>query len=162
MDSSTINSRVGALIKTLKMSNNAFAKSIGKTSSTINFIVDGRSKPGFEVLEAICEVYMAVNPIWLLRGEGEMFHKQSDEQAAELAPDKYLQDHIKQLESSFTNLAQQLAVKDRQIDGLQRTVDALLLGKPKDVAQVKTARIKPMYPVQETLSLHPEKEALIA
>lgn len=115
------------------MSNNAFAKSISKTASTINFIVDGRSKPGFEVLEGICEVYPSVNPTWLIRGEGNMFIEQKANTIISSAPDQYLQDHVKHLEESFSKLAQQLEVKDRQIEhkdqqieGLQKTVEVLL------------------------------------
>ena len=157
---STINSRIEELLGVMKMSKNAFAKSIDKTASTINQIVAGKTKPSFEVLEAICEVYQDVSPSWLLTGIGEMFKKGTTVGATQIAPDQYLQDHVKQLESSFTNLAQQLAVKDRQIDGLQRTVDALLTGKPKDVTKFKTARIIPMYQFLATASMHQEVGAL--
>ena len=49
----------------------------------------------------------------------------------EVKGDKYLQDHLKtlELESRFLNL---LEAKDRQIEGMQRTIDALL-GKPEVV-----------------------------
>jgi len=40
--------------------------------------------------------------------------------------DNYLQQHLKNLEEQFRLLNEQLAVKDKQIDGLQRTVDVLL------------------------------------
>lgn len=141
----TINTRIKELIAYLKTSNNAFAKSISKTSTTINQITMGKSKPGFEVLEAICETYPAVNPTWLLRGEGEMYLTSESVSNIEKAPDQYLQDHVKQLESSFTQLAQQLAVKDRQIDGLQRTVDALLTGKPEPATNMsKVIEFRPV------------------
>lgn len=70
---STISERIGQLVKTLKMNNNSFAKSLGKPNSTIVNIVDGRSKPGYEILEVILETYPDVNPIWLMTGNGEMF-----------------------------------------------------------------------------------------
>lgn len=145
-----INERVADLVKSLKMSTNAFAKTINKSQSAVSFIIEGRSKPGFEVLDAICEIHH-VNPIWLLRGEGEMFVHSDSHLVVQAAPDQYLQDHVKQLENSFTNLAQQLAVKDRQIDGLQRTVDALLMGKLKDVMQL-AGRILSMYPKKEAIA----------
>lgn len=145
-----INERVADLVKSLKMSTNAFAKTINKSQSAVSFIIEGRSKPGFEVLDAICEIHQ-VNPIWLLRGEGEMFIRPGVSAADQVAPDQYLQDHVKQLENSFTNLAQQLAVKDRQIDGLQRTVDALLMGKLRDVMQM-AGRIISMYPKKEAIA----------
>ncbi|MGX7688076.1 hypothetical protein ACWA1C_12990 [Flectobacillus roseus] len=69
----TISQRFEALIKALKMNNNSFANSIGKTSTMIKFIVDGKSKPGFDLLEQVLITYPNVNSDWLLRGEGEMF-----------------------------------------------------------------------------------------
>lgn len=47
--------------------------------------------------------------------------------------DTYLRDYLEKLELRFKELNDQLAVKDRQIDGLQRTVD-VLLGKYNPVA----------------------------
>lgn len=158
-----INERVAELVKSLKISTNAFAKTIHKSQSAVSFIIDGRSKPGFEILDAICETHM-VNPTWLLTGKGEMFLQSEAAMSPSIAPDQYLQDQVKHLEDSFSRLANQLEIKDKQIEVKDRQIEKLmdLLGKPKDVAQVKTARIKSMYPVQETVSLLPEKEALIA
>jgi hypothetical protein len=72
----TISQRFEALIKALKMNNNSFANSIGKTSTMIKFIIDGKSKPGFDLLEQVLLTYPNVNSEWLLKGEGEMFKKQ--------------------------------------------------------------------------------------
>lgn len=142
----SVNVRISKLIATLKMSNNAFAKSLAKTSTTINQIVAGRNKPGFEVLDAICEVFN-VNPSWLMRGEGEMFIKVEDKSETSAAPDQYLQDQVKQLEESFNRLATQLEVKDKQIESKDRQIEKLmdLLGKHEDVALYETSRIKPMW-----------------
>ncbi|OIN55673.1 helix-turn-helix transcriptional regulator [Arsenicibacter rosenii] len=70
---STINERIVKLIETLKMSNNAFAKSIDKSSTAINYISDGKGKPSYDVLESIFKRYPQVSRDWLLMGEGEMF-----------------------------------------------------------------------------------------
>lgn len=145
---STINLRIEQLISVLKMSNNAFAKSIGKTSTTINQIVSGRNNPSFDVLDAICSVHH-VSPAWLLQGDGEIFGSKEVVKEVEKLADQYLIDHVKQLEDSFSNLAQQLAIKDRQLDGLQRTVDALLMGKYKGVMKLTSRRIRPLYPELE-------------
>lgn len=122
----SVNLRISKLIAALKMSNNAFAKSLQKTSTTINQIVLGRNKPSYDVLEAICEVYN-VNPAWLMRNEGEMFVQPSAPAAP--APDQYLQDVIKQLEQSFDKLAVQLETKDRQIEKLLDLLGKLDLGE---------------------------------
>ncbi|MDI9859655.1 helix-turn-helix transcriptional regulator [Flectobacillus roseus] len=78
----TISQRFEALIKALKMNNNSFANSIGKSPSNIKFVVDGSSKPGFDLLEQVLKTYPNVNSDWLLRGEGEMF-KQTEKVVAE-------------------------------------------------------------------------------
>ena len=142
---SSINDRIGLLVKELKLSTHAFSKSIGKSSSGISVIIEGRGKPSFEVMDAICETYPNVNPTWLLRGEGEMF-VQAETLPMRTAPDQYLTDHVKQLEESFKRLAEQLEVKDRQIqnkdqqlEGLQQTIK-VLLGK-YDLSEYVTCRV---------------------
>lgn len=78
----TIAERFRALIKELGKTNNSFAISIGKTASTINYIVDGKSKPSFDVVDAIFSNYPEINPAWLMTGEGEMMkNKKSSEKA---------------------------------------------------------------------------------
>lgn len=86
----TIGQRFEALIQALKMNNNSFAVSIGKTPSMIKFIIDSKSKPGWEVIEEIGKKYPQVNSNWLLRGEGEMFIKEQEAQA----PDAKLWERI--------------------------------------------------------------------
>jgi hypothetical protein len=127
----TINDRIGELITALKKNHKTFAESIGKSPTVIYNTVNGRNKPSFDVLESICEVYPQVNTTWLLKGEGEMMVTESKQ--IDVAPDAYLQAHIRRLEQSFSNLANQLEVKDKQIEGLQRTVD-VLLGKSRGVS----------------------------
>jgi hypothetical protein len=68
----TVNERFVQLIKALGMNNNSFAKSLGKTHTTVTNITDSKSKPGFELLETVLEHYPDVNPEWLILGKGEM------------------------------------------------------------------------------------------
>lgn len=74
----TIAQRFEALIKALKMNHNSFANSIGKTPTLMKQITDGKSRPGWEVIESIAIKYPQVNSNWLLRGEGEMFLKEQE------------------------------------------------------------------------------------
>ncbi len=69
----TIAQRFEALIKALKMNNNSFAVSLGKSASNIKIVVEGTSKPGFDLLELVLRTYPQVSSDWLLKGEGEMF-----------------------------------------------------------------------------------------
>lgn len=122
----TIGSRIGELIKASGKTPTAFARSLGRSHTSINTVLEGKSKPGFDFLEAVFKAYPQVNSDWILKGEGEMF-KTSNSNPTRV--DGYLQEHLKSLESRFMGL---LEAKDRQIEGMQRTIDALL-GKPEVV-----------------------------
>lgn len=131
----TINQRFTELISGLKMNTNSFAKSIGKSYTSIESICKGKAKPGFELLETILDAYPNVSADWLMKGEGEMFAGRAKEPSVDLPAD-YLLNYLKMLEEKFGSVANQLAVKDRQMEGMQRTIDALL-GKHKG-AMLKT------------------------
>lgn len=159
----TINERLTEFIKTVNKNTNSFAKSIGKTYTAIESICKGKTKPGYELLESIFLNYPQLSRDWLLMGEGEMIrsdHTQPD--------NDYLLEHLKALEENFKLLTAQLATKDKQIDGLQRTADSLqryvdtLLGStpgnekaekkaksfPKPATE--TGRIVEMYPAEQS------------
>lgn len=125
----TINERINGLIKASGLSTNAFAKKLGKPQSSIATVADGRSKPGFELLELICATFPDVSRDWLLMGEGEM-HRQDNHANPVSDGDGYLKEHIVNLEESFRRLSDrfdnELLAKNQQIAGLQRTVDALV------------------------------------
>lgn len=126
----TINDRINVLLDKLRINANTFSKAIGKSYTAVDGIVKGKSKPGFEFLEAILVAFPEVNPGWLLAGDGEML-KGSLNQDKET--DNYLKEHLKTLEENFARLAAQLEAKDKQLEaadkraeGLQRTVDYLI------------------------------------
>lgn len=150
---STIGQRFAQLITALKLSNNAFAKSLGKSSTTINYIVDEKNKPGFDVLEATLNAYPEVNPDWLIKGNGEMV---VESKATSNTEESYLLGHLRALEENFKKLATQLENKDKQIDGMQRTIDALLgSGKGKREKSfrkpaLETGRILELYPAEQS------------
>lgn len=60
----------------------------------------------------------------------------------------YLLEHLTNLEEQFRALSEQLRVKDKQMEGMQRTID-VLLGKSKDVMQLLATRVIPMYSESE-------------
>lgn len=145
----SINRRVQVLIDALRKNNNSFAKSIDKTSTTINNITNGRSKPSFELLEAICEVYPQVNTSWLLLGEGSMFNEGAGTDGQkEPRDDQYLQDQIKKLEENFSRLANQLEVKDTQIQSLSEMLK-MTLGK-SDLGEKEPCEIRPLLSYRQT------------
>ncbi|WP_375445788.1 helix-turn-helix domain-containing protein [uncultured Fibrella sp.] len=133
----TINQRIGQLITAMKMSHNAFAKSINKASTTINYIVDGKGKPSYDVLEGILEVYPEVSPDWLMKGQGEMFRK-----AEPVTTNKSVDGGafgeavLGRVQAGFDEMRrifeEELRAKNQQIAFLQRMLEAMP-GKSNDV-----------------------------
>lgn len=153
-----INQRIADLVKSLKMSTNAFAKTISKSQSAVSFIIEGRSKPGFEVLDAICEVHK-VNPSWLLTGKGEMWDSLAVEKPA---TDMYLQDYLVKLEAQFERVLSQLEKKDQQLETKDHQLESkdsqiqslqemlkMQLGKYEGVMKLTSRDIMPLYPELE-------------
>jgi hypothetical protein len=74
----TINERVGILIKALKLNKNSFSIKIGVDSTVIHNIVGGRlTKPSFEVLEKILLSNDNVNLEWFILGKGDQIFKET-------------------------------------------------------------------------------------
>ncbi len=67
-----VNLRFAQLIQEVGLSKNAFAQSLGKTASVIQHLIDGRNKPGYDLLCKVFEVYPNVSKDWLMEGTGPM------------------------------------------------------------------------------------------
>ena len=137
---STISERLVELIKSLKMNNSSFAKSLGKPPTTINYIANGNNKPSFEVLETIVQVYPQINRDWLMAGEGEMFKEQKQDKAE----NSDLMAFLKNLEEKFN---QQLAIKDQQIAMKDQQINKFLdlLGKLEGVSLALISQVEPIF-----------------
>jgi transcriptional regulator with XRE-family HTH domain len=70
----TVGEKIKALAKAKDLSIPQLAKALGYDRAD-NFysIVSGRSKPGWEIIEAIARTFPDVNLDWLLRDDEEMF-----------------------------------------------------------------------------------------
>ena len=67
-----VNLRFAELIQEVGLTKNAFAQSLGKTASVIQHLIDGRNKPGYDLLCKVFEVYPNVSKDWLMEGQGPM------------------------------------------------------------------------------------------
>lgn len=154
-----IGKRIESLVTALGLNRNSFAKSLNKSFTTIQIITEGKSKPGYDVLELILTIYPQVNPGWLMKGTGEMFLNSENKVDPEIGNEEnkvigneYLFRHLEKLEESFFVLNQQMDVKDKQIEVKDRQIEAKdkqieklmdLLGKPLDV--VEETRTMPLW-----------------
>lgn len=66
--------RFKQLLDEKKMNAARFATIIGVNASAISHILSGRSKPGFEILNKIVQVFPEVNMNWLISGKGAMYN----------------------------------------------------------------------------------------
>ena len=67
-----IDQRFAQLIQQFGLTKNSFAISLGKTASVVQHLIDGRNKPGFDLMCKVFEVYPNVSRDWLLLGRGPM------------------------------------------------------------------------------------------
>ncbi len=68
-----------------------FAALIKVNASAMSHILNGRSKPGFDVLDKIAQAFPDVNLNWLISGKGELFNITPDkEKRTEVAVQKSL------------------------------------------------------------------------
>ncbi len=68
----SIDQRFAQLIQQFGLTKNSFAISLGKTASVVQHLIDGRNKPGFDLMCKVFEVYPNVSRDWLLLGRGPM------------------------------------------------------------------------------------------
>jgi len=75
--------RLKKLLKSLKITQNEFAKEVGLTQGTVSDIIRGKTKGLSEPIAKLCRYLYNVNPKWLLSGEGEMFLSNDNNQTDE-------------------------------------------------------------------------------
>jgi|GEM_PF-2803266 len=127
----TIGERFAQLIEAKKITTNAFANSLGKPYTSLKVIIDGSSKPGYDLLEKVLQTYPEINTVWLMSGEGEMF-RPADKPLVDAMPrltsksvdggafgEQVLIDMAKGLDEIRHVFEEELRAKNRQIDNLQ-------------------------------------------
>ena len=67
-----IDQRFAQLVQQFGLTKNSFAMSLGKTASVVQHLIDGRNKPGYDLLCKVFEIYPNVSRDWLLLGRGPM------------------------------------------------------------------------------------------
>ena len=82
----SIDQRFAQLIQQFGLTKNSFAISLGKTASVVQHLIDGRNKPGFDLMCKVFEVYPNVSRDWLLLGRGPMLIGSNNGMAQPVAP----------------------------------------------------------------------------
>lgn len=77
--------RFKQLLEEKKLTATRFAALIKVNASAMSHILNGRSKPGFDVLDKIAQAFPDVNLNWLISGKGSLYNNSS---AQEYIPEK--------------------------------------------------------------------------
>ncbi len=67
--------RVAQILQAEGLSSRKFAEKVGFQPSAISHILAGRNKPGYELIKAIMTSFPAVDPDWLITGQGQMYRQ---------------------------------------------------------------------------------------
>ena len=126
-----------------------FAERIGFAPQVVFNIVSGRkSKPSFDVLEAIISSFDEISPEWLLTGKGAMLREQS---APEVAPPpsepafpgfieeiKSLSVKVGRLEAENEHLHAAIEAKQREIEAQRREIE----DKEREIKRLRIDQLK--------------------
>ena len=129
-----------------------FAERIGFAPQVVFNIVSGRkSKPSFDVLEAIISSFDEISPEWLLTGKGAMLREQS---APEVAPPpsepafpgfiekiQELSVKVGRLEAENEHLRAAIEAKQKEIEAQRREIEARQKEIEDKERQIKLMRI---------------------
>ena len=146
----SVNDRILYLIDSqLGGNKKKFAERIGFAPQVVFNIVSGRkSKPSFDVLEAIISSFDEISPEWLLTGKGAMLRGQS---APEVAPPpsepafpgfieeiKSLSVKVGRLEAENEHLRAAIEAKQKEIEAKQREID----NKEREIKRLRIDQLK--------------------
>ena len=149
----SVNDRILYLIDSqLSGNKKKFAERIGFAPQVVFNIVSGRkSKPSFDVLEAIISSFDEMSPEWLLTGKGAMLRGQS---APEVAPPpsepafpgfieeiKSLSVKVGRLEAENEHLRTAIEAKQREIEAQRMKIEARQKEIEDKERQIKLMRI---------------------
>lgn len=87
-----INERIRRLMFDKKMNASEFSRAIGLTNNTTisRLINQPEINPSFKVIQGILEAFPLLSAEWLMKGEGGMFKKETEESMAHLKePQEY-------------------------------------------------------------------------
>jgi predicted transcriptional regulator len=121
----TINERILEVMQAFKLNKNQFAKKLGVHATVVHNIVDEngrRNQPSFKFISKLISSFEDINGDWLLTGRGNILRFKEDT----LNP---LQE-IEELKKDKAILAEQIILKDQQIQRLWEEIDELK-GKSK-------------------------------
>lgn len=127
-------SRIKQFIDYKGVAISAFEKSIGMSNASLAKTIKNGGTIGADKLEIILNVYSEINPLWLIKGEGNMLLTDSQPEDAVREEPRLVAERIPQLSNVEILLRDMLAEKEAKIDVLQERINELI----EENARLKT------------------------
>ncbi|MBE9488235.1 MAG: helix-turn-helix transcriptional regulator [Bacteroidetes bacterium] len=135
----TINDRIEFIIKDKKLTANDFASKLGVRASNISHIVTGRNKPSFAFIEKLAIEFPEINPLWLLKGEGDLYLSNNTETKTENPlPEKDNKEKYLPSVIINTNSKEQNVPLQKNLFGDEEPIESSLLKIKKSPIQQKS------------------------
>lgn len=126
----SIHEKFKILIKELDLTIPQFAKELGyERADNFYSITSGRSKPGWDIIEAIARTFPQVNLDWLLRDNNNVFKTLEKNPATGKDFNFELQEKIIQLENSITQIEEKVILNLKYYKDYQEDTIIKLLTK---------------------------------
>ncbi len=120
-----VGEKIKALAKAKDLSIPQFAKALGyERADNFYSIASGRSKPGWEIIEAIARTFPDVNLDWLLRDDPEMFKSQTVAYQSP-APTVVSEPGIELLQVELRGKQAQLEEKEKRLADKDKIIELL-------------------------------------
>ena len=98
-----IQDRFALFVENTKLPKYEISKMIGVSPSLVGKIAKGENSFSVDILEKILEVFPELNPIWLLRGEGEMYASK-EQKTIPVSELEYIKETIANLQNKINHL----------------------------------------------------------
>jgi transcriptional regulator with XRE-family HTH domain len=140
--------RIKLVISNTKLSDTAFAKSIGVPQGTFSNMFRRNSIPGADIVATIAKKYK-INASWLLTGEGEMFHSASKSEPEKPDMKKTIDRLIKEIEvlkkenSELADTARKIEEERKRLDDKNRAISDELLERMRQLVAVQSRQLEP-------------------
>ena len=109
--------RFKQLLEEKNLTATRFAAMIKVNASAMSHILNGRSKPGFDVLDKIAQAFPDVNLNWLISGKGSLYNNRISTPANAFLSKKKIQKQKRFYDRPFPSL-RYLQPKERRSNGL--------------------------------------------
>ena len=101
-------SRLLQVLQAENISRSQFAEMLDISPATVTHLLNGRNKPSYEIIQAICKNFPTLNTDWLITGNGKMY--KNGQNPSEIAQDMGIFDQESE-SNALSTLSQNVETK---------------------------------------------------